>query len=336
MAIVIERISRSGQVIQTHVVDKDRAVIGRGFYCDVLLQDPHIDAEQMEVELDPVSHAFVCRDKQSTNGVWLLNTKKRAVSYKHKRKLSGDSHFFSGQSFALGRTLLRIYSSHHAVPQAKPLSVWEGAGEFLGHWWVALSLLIALVGLITYNSYLSEPISMDLSEHTFSAMYAVLAALLYAGFWAFIGKSLRHDAKFTAHFSLGLIALLLVELLQFSQPLWVFNFGLWHLSDILSDLILAVLLFGLGYISLLLACNFGFVVRLGIALLAPLVVLVSTLLGALAQPEFNPTPNYDRSLVGPGWQMRRTVEPEQFFEAAETLYPAAKKEAEEDQLEESP
>lgn len=323
MAIVIEQINRSGQVLRTHVFNQRRVLIGRGFGCDLVLQDPHLEAQHLCLELDLESHALHAEEMRTTNGTWLLESKNRVPIYRRRQSLIEGVSFYSGQVFLLGQTLLRIYESRHAVPPALPLSRWEAISHALSHAWVYISAALALIILSVYDSYLTNPHAEDLYQHGRIAAYGLLGSLAYAGCWALVGKILRHEGHFALHLSLALLALVVWQAVLLLQPIWAYNFSIWRYADLLQVTITAFLTFSIIYVALYFSCNLGRLVRPFVALLPALVLLIPPLVGILNRPDFSPRPPYDRSLASPAWQWRASVDHEDFLELSEKLYQLA-------------
>ena len=319
MTIVVQLINRAGAVITTQKFDKDHIVLGRALDCDVILQDPHVEARHMAVQIDPSSQRLSGRDLSTLNGTWRMEQTPHGVPGRRKNRF-GDSPFFSGQVFELGRTHVRICSAAHEVAPVMPMSRWESLGHVLAHWWIYSLLVTLLIVLQIWDAYLSNPESNKLSQYALSALYPILAAVGYAGIWGFIGKNIRHDAKFPTHLSAALGAVLAVSAFEFIAPYWAFQFGLWQWQGTLTALFSAVTVFALGVVTLSMATYLVGVVRTAVASLVPLVLLIPTLLAVLGQPDFQPLPPYDRSMVEPAMQFRAVTEVDEFLESADQLY----------------
>lgn len=319
MALIVQLINRAGAVISTQKFDKNRIVLGRGLDCDVILQDPHVEAQHLVVEIDSASQGLSGRDLSTLNGTWRLEQNQRGVPGRRKNGFR-ESSFFSGQVFELGRTHVRICSSHHQVAPALPVSRWESLGHALAHWWIYSLLVVLLIALQIWDSYLSDPQREKLSQYALSALYPVLAAVAFAGLWGFIGKNIRHDTKFGTHLSAALAAVFAVSVFEFIAPYWAFQFSLWQWQGTITSLFMAAIVFALGLVSLSMATYLTGMVRISVASIAPVVLLIPTLLAILGRPDFQPLPPYDRSMVEPAMQFREITEVEAFLEAAHQLY----------------
>lgn len=320
MALVVQQVNRAGAVISTQKFPGHRIVLGRALDCDVILQDPHIEPHHLVIEQDPVTDRLSATDLSSLNGSWRIEQNRRGVLGHKKTKLTANSPFFSGQVFELGRSHVRICSESHTVAPAIPLSRWEALGHRLSHWWVYGTLVILLIALQVWDSYLSNPERKKLSQFLLSALYPVLGAVVFAGIWAFIGKNIRHDTKFSTHLSTALAALLAVAVFEFIAPYWVYHFGVWNWQGGSVTLFTAATVFALGYMTLSFATHLVGLMRVGVAAVVPMVLLIPMLLEILGQPEFNSSPPYDRSMVEPAMQFRKATDVAEFIEASEKLY----------------
>lgn len=319
MALVVQLINRSGAVIATQKFNQDRIVLGRALDSDVILQDPHVDARHLVVEMDPATQRLAARDLSSLNGTWRMEQSHHGVPGRRKSRFT-SSPFFSGQVFELGRTHVRICASSHEVAPALPMSRWESLGHSLAHWWVYSLLVALLIVLQIWDAYLSNPEADKLSQYALSALYPILAAVAFAGLWGFIGKNIRHDAKFPTHLSAALAAVLAVSAFEFIAPYWAFQFDLWQWQGTLTAVFSALVVFALGVVTLSMATHLVGVVRTAVASVVPALLLIPTLLGILGRPEFQPLPPYDRSMVEPAMQFRPVTDEEEFLQAADKLY----------------
>jgi len=321
MALVVQMINRAGAVIATHRFQQDHIVVGRALDCDLVLQDPHVDAHHLEITRDHQTDRLNGRDLGSLNGTWRLAQNPHGVLSKKKSLLSHAGPFFSGQVFELGKTHLRVCSSLHEVAPTLPLSRWEALGQSMAHWWIYCVLGILMLTLQVWDSYLSEPNAKKLSQFALSALYPILAAVVYSGVWAFIGKNIRQDNKFTSHLTTALAALAVVAAFEFIAPYWAFHWELGRWENKIVTVFTAVVVFGVGFVSLSFATHLQGFGRSAVAMVAPLLLLIPLVLDILGEPEFLAAPPYNRSLVEPAWQLRQAGEMDDFLTAARKLHP---------------
>lgn len=328
MAVIIEFVNRNGQVLRSESFDKDSILLGRGYHCDLILADPHVEAEHLLVQHNSTSGAFICEDRRTTNGTWAILGRPGWFQPRSKR-ISGPAHTFSGQIYRLGRTYLRLVSPAHHVPPALPISRWEGVGEILSRGWLCALLALMLVALRTVDAYLSAPQAGNLVQYSLNAVNMLFMAVFYGVFWTVVGKNFGQDAKFATQFSIALLGLLLVSAFEFTLPFWLYNFNIWHFGRYLTELFAALTLFAAIYTTLVYVSRLRPTGRVVMASIVPVVLLIPVALEAVSRADFDPVPDYNRALVAPGWQMRPVVSTAEFLRDARELAPDQPKNEEE-------
>jgi hypothetical protein len=320
VALIVQIINRSGVPISSHRVSAERVVLGRALDSDVILQDPHVNPHHLEIVVDSATGKLMARDMSTINGTWCIEQNKRGSVSRHKSPLNGAGPFFSGQIFELGKTYVRICSTQHAVAPALPLSRWDALGAATSHWWLFVLLGVMLITLDIWDGFLSNPDRKHMAKNAIEALYPILAAGVYAGIWGLVGKIIRHDAKFTSHFTVALAGMLALTCIQVIMPYGVFNLGGWEFQPLIDAAVSGILLLILGLISLSLATHLRNLARFAIAMIAPVLIMVTSVQGIISRAEFRSAPPYDRSLVEPKWQFRQANTVEEFLSVSQDLY----------------
>lgn len=317
MAIVVEQIDKTGQVLQRHKCDGTSLTLGRAFDNDIILADPSVDAHHGLLTWDPIARQLRVQDRGALNGLWTLDERGK------KHRLIGTAALRSGQRLLLGKTLLRVYDSAHPVPAAKPAHLDQAITGFLEHVWVIFALVALAIGLDVWDQYLDQPSGQHRAEFTLDALYGLLAVAVYSGFWALLGKNLLQDARYWLHLSLSFIVINLWVIGEFIAPVAAFNLQLTPQSGTwLSKLALSLLAGGAVYTSCLYATRMTFKPRLAIALLVPMAFLIKPIAALFDKEHFSPAPTYSRVLVAPNLQWRTPNSSQAFMQQAEALYPA--------------
>lgn len=320
MGIVVEEVSRNGTPVSINCFDGDQVSIGRGLDNAVILHDIHVDGHHLKITRDPQTGTLTCYDLNSVNGTWIAETNRKGGINKRGRSVTGIARFFSGQTFQIGKSYVRIYDTHHQVSAALPLSPWEEMAHKLDHWWLWSCLSVILILLQVWDSYLSLPLLDKLSQYFLKACYPILGAFVYAGIFAFLGKNYKHDPKLGSHYSIAIAVILAITIVEFVSPYfsyWV-NGGIFKGSA--SELIWMIFVFIGAYIGLALATPLRHWARIVAASVVPATILISLLIGFLAQPQFKPFAEYDTNLIEPGWQWQEPEQVNQFLNNAEALY----------------
>ena len=323
--MIIERIDRSGHVIDTFSF-RDRSVsVGRGYDNDLILNDVYIDEKHLLLEYDYLHNSFIVKDLDSLNGVSCAekNTTKKMQAE------AGPAHFAvkSGDVILIGKTRLRLLSKSHAVEPARLLSGLDGVLSNLGTWWFALLISLLVLGTEALSAYHSDPFAEKLYKDMVEGLYMLFAAIAYAGVWVLVARTQRQDGRFLMHFNILLLMSVFVSIYFLLHPILVFNFEWLMHRGYITKLLLMLGLFFAVYASCHQSTSLNAGRRVFVSLLLPALVFLGTIITELNRPEFQPRPPYNMVMVSPTWQWRGSVSSEQFLEeATESLY----KEAEED------
>lgn len=213
MAVVLE-VERRGQPVPTFVRVSDRELadgvwLGRGYDCDVLLADPHIEARHARLV------AMDGRIVVSAVGDSKLSVDKRAVL-----KATSVS---SGATLTLGHTRVRLFESDHPVPPA------QSTDDFLdGLAWLARPRLLVPLLLLTFaaaaiDNGLRQLGQLDALSAALTGVAPVLLCIAWAGLWALVTRVLRHEARFSSHLAIALVASIASLLLDFAAELVEYN-----------------------------------------------------------------------------------------------------------------
>lgn len=196
--IFAEVLGRRGEVRERVRIDGLPFTIGRDYSCDLILDDPHVDARHLRVEPD-VGGGWRLRDLGALNGVTLLDP---------KRPLS-TAPLQSGQRVRVGRTVLRFLDSEHPVEAALPVIDRPAWLTWLTeHAGAALALGAALVIAGTTRSYRESYAPLDGFELVSDQIWVIGLLLLWAGGWALVTRLLTHHARFVAHWAVTCTAAL--------------------------------------------------------------------------------------------------------------------------------
>lgn len=307
MAIVIETLNRRGRVLNSQYFAKNTITIGRSFENDYIVDDHYVDPCHIEVSVS--NDQFVCNDKNSINGL-----------YNRKRKRLNSPYFIEdGGEIFIGKTLLRIGSTRSITTPAVKLAFVESVGEFLA------SLPVAIVSfslLLLCAIFEIEISAFDLDEYAYSVIIFIgVSVLLLAGFFAFLGRVLRHDSRFLLYFSLINGIAILSYLYDFIRPLIFFNLSYVQVDGVIDDLIYSVLFALLLYVALRFATRLRVKGLLIIASIAPLLMLVNVFVPDTGLENFDVyAPPYDALVRHESLYLGERLSHEAFQTSAQSLY----------------
>ena len=114
MEIIIEEISRGYKLQHRHQLNKSCIRIGRDYSNDIILTDPHICPQHVELSFE--EGQWTITDNNTINGTFLENIKNK-TAHQHIVK--------DGDIISLGKSLLRIVFRDHKVAPTVPFSPFE-------------------------------------------------------------------------------------------------------------------------------------------------------------------------------------------------------------------
>lgn len=207
--IFAEVLDRHGEVRERARITALPFTIGRDYRCDLILDDPHVDAQHLRVEPDLVEGDCRLRDLGSLNGVMLLDPK-RSIS---------SAPLQSGQRVRLGRTVIRFVDEAHPVDTPVPLidrPAW--LAWVTEHWGAAFALGAAVTSAEIARTYRENYAPLDGFELASGQIWLLGLLMLWVGGWALVTRVLTHHARFVAHWAVtctAALALLASEELLF-------------------------------------------------------------------------------------------------------------------------
>jgi len=195
----VEVLDRRGQVRSRHRIDAAPAIIGRGYGCDVLLDDPWLSPVHARLyrELDG---SLALEDAGSENGSWTPEGQ-RITSLPLGR----------GLALRIGHTLVRV------VPADAPVAPTIGAGsDAPGErgWrqgWVGPALALAASLTYAWMRLLDDGEVHHTAALVGDGASMLLGLALWAGIWALVSRAVVHRASFLSHLAAASAAAILLS-----------------------------------------------------------------------------------------------------------------------------
>lgn len=322
--MIIERIDRSGHVIDVFSFSDNRVSVGRGYSNDLILNDVYVDDKHLSIEYDYLQKRFVVTDLDSLNG--LSSAEKNGLS-KIEGVAEGDKSAAvdSGDVIVIGKTRLRLLDKEHVVEPARLLSNLDGVLSKIGTWWFALVITLVVLGTEALSAYHSDPFAEKLYKDMVEGLYMLFAAVAYAGVWVLVARTQRQDGRFLLHFNILLLASVLVSLYFLIHPVLIFNFEWLMAGGYITRILLAIGLFFAVYASCYQSTSLNVGKRVFVSLLLPALVFLGTIISELNRPDFRGRPPYNMVMVSPSWQWLGSDTVNEFLEeSADDLYEPAK------------
>lgn len=311
--MIVEIVTKSGRVMEVHAFQKNHITIGRAYSNDMILQDPYMEAEHLDVNFDEDQRQFVVRDLNSLNG---------SALQKPHQKLNADDRVWipSGQQVTVGKTTLRFLDKKHAAHPALPLSAMEPFYTLLSRWWVTVAAVLCCVGMTLLSAYQKDPFSKTVLEELNLVVMITIAAIFYSGLWMLLARLQRSEGRLLLNMNLFLLLMVIDGGLQLLVPAYDFNLG-WLVSVTYFTLVISFLLVAaMIYISTTQSTHLPRWSALSIAGVLGFLVIMSDVFQLLFPAEFSVAPPYNMTLVPPAQQWRRGIDESAFLTLIEQVY----------------
>ena len=317
--IVVEQINRGKKLICRDRFESDSVEIGRSYQNDIIIDDPHICPEHLNMEFD--GEHWVVHDQDSLNG-----------SFLDESKQSADKHILhSGDIISIGKSQLRIVFPDHPVSATVKFSPFESLIERTRKP-VSLVFSLAIFTLMSgYLLYLGKQTEVTFTQVFVPAIGMTLGFSLWPAIISLISHLTKNDARYWSQIG---ISFLIFNFFWFSDIIeYVLHFNLssaWPVSWITSllPITLAFCLFWLN-------CYIGFHMsgkkRVIISASLCLLIFGGTYLVSLSnKPDFRDRPTYDATIMTPNFLIAPSTPANEFIENAKQVFEKADKKKDED------
>jgi hypothetical protein len=315
MEIIIEEISRGNKLQQRHQLNKGRIKIGRDYSNDIILTDPHICPQHIEISYE--EGQWVITDNNTVNGTFLENTKHKTAD-QHKVQ--------NGDIISLGKSLLRIVFHDHDVAPTVPFSAFENLINLLRSP-LALALSLAVfIAIAGGEVYLNNPIESNFSQLLVSAIGMCLLFAMWPSGVALVSHLTKHDARIMAQLGVSFAIFNLMWISDFFENVIAFNTESNSIMVMLITVITIILAFTLFWLNSYI--GFHMTAKRRIITALSLTVLLfggSYLVTYSNKPEFNPHPNYNSTIMAPNFLIAPSNSIDRFIEESNQLFIDAEK-----------
>ncbi|WP_045858824.1 FHA domain-containing protein [Teredinibacter purpureus] len=319
--MIVEIVTKSGRVMEIHAFQKDHISIGRGYGNDLILQDPYMDANHLEVTFDRGEGTFVVRDLKSTNGT------KAEPPLATLRPCELES-FQSGEILTLGKTHIRLIDPSHAAPAALKLSAFEPVFALLSTWRVMLFLLSAIITITITQAYLANPFSEKLLKELNTGVIFLFVALCYGGIWMLAARLQRMEGRLLFNVNILLFLFVVDGTFQLFVAVYDFNIG-WLLSTHYFSLVLTFWLVATAlFVSSTQTLHLKRWLAGGIAGVLALLSIMTDISAIIFPADFSAHPVYNMTLVEPALQLRGEVSEAEFMLLVEDAFQRAEEASE--------
>lgn len=186
---LVEVMDRRGRVRARVKVEALPFRIGRGYDCDLILDDPHVSALHAVLERG-AEGGLVLRDAGSRNGLFLDGSRQRV----ERVALDGDV------SVQLGRTLLRLRAPDFPVPEALPIVPRSSFTEWLlEHWSAAIVVPALALSVLVLDAWRRSTAPFEPADVLSTVAREMLVFGAWVGSWSLLNRLLRQRSRFVAH-----------------------------------------------------------------------------------------------------------------------------------------
>jgi hypothetical protein len=319
MELIIEEITYGHKLLGRHKFSSNNVTIGRGYDNDVIISDPHVCADHLQLHFDG-EHWFV-NDQGSINGSYLEDSKENVIQHKIQ----------SGDIVSIGKSQVRFVFPNHPVVESVTISPFESMINLARHPFVlALSMLLfaSIACWIVDLNNAKEVTAIQLLVPTIGLM---LGFALWPACVALVSHLTKHDAHFWTQIGISFIFFNLMWLSDIFENIVQFNTSSNFSMIWLITIIPLVLAFGLFWLN----CYVGFhmtprrrnVVSVGLVILlfgGSFVVQMSK------KPDFNPRPQFNTTIMSPSFLFTPSNDVQSFVSDSAALFEQATKVAEKD------
>ncbi|MGB2742024.1 MAG: FHA domain-containing protein [Cognaticolwellia sp.] len=322
MEIIIEEISHGHKLLSRQKFTSNNISIGRGYENDIIISDPHVCADHLQLHFN--GEDWLVDDQGSINGSYLENSKDNVIQHKVR----------SGDIITIGKSQVRFVFPNHPVAESIAVSPFDNLINIARHPLVlALSMvLFALVAGWMVN--LNNATEVSLTQLLVPTIYLMIGFALWPAGIALVSHLTKHDARFWTQIGISFVFFNLMWLGDIFEKIVYFNTSssfslLWTINIV--PLVLAFCLFWLN-------CYVGFhmTLRRRNIVASCLVILLfggSFVLEMSKQPEFNPRPQFDTTIMSPTFLFTPSSDVESFVNDSAKLFESVTKEATEDSKE---
>ncbi len=310
MEIVIEIVGRSGTVMERQRFQQLPLRLGRAYRNDVILSDPFVDPFHCKIDTDEHGELRIS-DLGSCNGTGIGGRTLRSAGVR----------LDSGSTLTLGKTHLRILEADQPVPPTLRLSSMEVFFRRASSPWLLLPMLCLLATLLLVEKWLVKPGLFPVEEYSGALIGALALILLYGGFWALIGRIIRHDSRFFGHCMVATVGLLVIHPGELLLQWGAFNLGVLSWLAVLDLLLGGMLILLMLRSSLFLATHLrhwpAHLAALVPALLLVIIGLFHLYSGRL---DFRAWPDYSAVLFSPDLQLISPLSEDDFIERSQRIF----------------
>ncbi|MAG76726.1 MAG: phosphopeptide-binding protein [Colwelliaceae bacterium] len=309
MELIIEEISKGDKLLSRQKYHGHSLSIGRAYTNDVIVTDPHVCPEHLALRYD--GNNWVASDCGSLNGSFLGNGKEEVNEHVVQ----------SGDVITIGNSTLRIVFPNHPVAPSVPFSAFETLIN-LARNPVVIGFAICLFALASaWLAYLDKGKEVNFTLILIPAIGMTLMFSVWPALVALVSHLTKNDARVMHQIGICFVFYLLLLGTDAIQALTLFNSS----SNWPVKWVIGVLPVGIAFCLFWLNCYIGFHMTekrraITAACITALFFGGTALMQISKQPDFNPRPQYNATILPPSYLVTSSNDVEGFIGDASKLF----------------
>lgn len=286
MKLVLEILTETGSDMLRHrAVDRFPLTVGRGFGNDIILTDPHVDAQHLRI--DAAEGRWTVSDLGSANGLLINGQPQHGTNLPLR----------SGDTLHIGQTEIRIHGADQPVAAALPLQKPHPLFSWLAaprHAWLCFILALLIMAGWTFLEVWSQEPRMTVAAATAATAGIIV---VWSALWAVAGRLISHRPHFRSHAALICLYLVASVMAWYINSYAAFLFNENGLAEVVFYGTNFILLAGLLYGSLFLATRIKKEkLFLSASVFSAGILAGFFILGVIGTKTFSPQPVYPSTL----------------------------------------
>jgi hypothetical protein len=311
MAIVIQTLSRSKSVIASQLISSKSATVGRGFSCDLHVDDPYVCEQHFDVLINDDNQIQI-DDKQSVNGV------------KVNDKLVQSATVTKDDIIIVGQSRFKVFVADEAIAPTKKLKPLDQYLERIAQKRLLVIFAVFFAAITALQQYVNTFSEIDVGSlvtKVLSLMLVVFIVPLVFGLLSMINKK---EARLVTQINIAFIGFIFVFLLNIFSSFVGFNFNQPALLAILETLVRwSALVIGL-WLVMYVAFHQSNMKRNSIVFsLLAIVASMQYLPALLDDNDFIALANVDTEIMAPSLLFTSSTDTESFINDSRALFEKA-------------
>jgi len=317
MAIVVQSLSQSNQVLKQAVFPGTSLVLGRGYFCDHHIDDPYVCEEHAQVFISDDKQLEIA-DKQSLNGTIINGTAQQQQSI--------EPH----DIILLGRSRFRIFLANTAVQATKKLNQLDLFLDRFNKKRIVYALFAFFVCLTCLDTYLNASSKIEVSLFMTPLVGALTLICLPVFMVALLGVLNKKESRLLLLFNLVLTGFVLSLLFPYVVSFVTFNIDNAQAIHYLEKAVTWILIIAILYVALYAVFRQSTKKRVGIvAGVVGIYFIVQYLPQMFDDNDYIAFPQHGAKVMSPSLLFNSSQSTDEFINDSADLFELAKRETEE-------